>query len=329
MLTTEVQFTDIGVVTARAVEENLQPGPGEILLAPETIGICGSDLHVLTGHHPFVGPPLVPGHEVAGTVVETGERVTSVAVGDRVLLNPLVSSADTGPANHDESAKVIGFKLPGAARTRVVVAATQVRLAPADMEFDALVLCEPLAAAVHAVRRVGSRLGRVAVIGAGPIGLSVLLALRAAGADDVTVVDPIPTKQQLATDLGAGAVLPVADQLPERAFTVVFDCVANASTLSVAARACLGGGAVTVVGVPSQEGVAQNIPLSRMQRFEIDLLGSGMYTSEDLDEAIEIVAQGVVNPRPLISARFPIEQADRAFDAARSLATVKVLIDVS
>lgn len=331
--TTEVRFTAVGEVSVADVEEELDPIGTQVVIAPEAVGICGSDLSVLAGHHPFIKPPLVPGHEVVGRVQALGPDAYGLSVGQRVLLDPLVvpsGSSHTGAVNTDESATVIGFRIPGAARTRFLVDAAQLHGVPDTLPGRIAVLCEPLATGVHAARRsttgAGDRLEDVLVIGGGSIGLCVLLALKSIGACCVTVVDPVAAKRELASRLGADATLTAEDELPRGRFSAVLDCVVVPQTLASALGATAGGGAVVMVGIPAAQ--TWGLTLARAQRFEVDLLGSGMYTPEDVERAIALVADAVVDPGPLVTATYPLADAEKAYRAAQQPDSVKVLLDL-
>jgi 2-desacetyl-2-hydroxyethyl bacteriochlorophyllide A dehydrogenase len=331
MIVKEVRFTGLDEVEVVEVDEELVPGPGELLVAPLRIGICGSDLHVLHGKHPFVKPPLVTGHEMVGEVLESGPDKKDF-IGQRVLINPLVvphARADgwRGTANYQEDAAVMGFRLQGLARTRCIVPAAQAHKVPTDLDPSIAVLAEPLAAGLHAARRARARLDRILIIGGGPIGLCVLLGARALGATNVTLVEPIERKRQVALDLGADEVFAPDDPALElKGFGVSFDCVAAPKTLETAINATVGGGAVVVVGVPAQH--PWDLPLARMQRFEVDLLGSGMYTAEDIDEAISCLSIGQINVQPLLSGTFPLASAAEAYQAAAQPNTIKTLLQI-
>ncbi len=329
---TEVRFTGIGAVQVETVEESAPLGAGDVLIAPERIGICGSDMHVLHGKHPFVKPPLVTGHEAVATVLAVGVDVDDALVGQRVLVNPLVApegrtSGWQGAINVQEDARVMGFKLPGLARTRAIVPATQLHAVPAEIDPTIAVLAEPLAAGFHAANRPGERLEDVLIIGGGPIGLCVLLAVRQRGARHITIVEPVESKRALALRLGADvAHAPRDTDLPQKHFTTVFDCVAAPATLAQAVDVTRGGGAVVVMGVPGAAPV--DLPLPRMQRFEIDLLGSGMYTGADIDAAIAYLAEQPDPASELVTSVYPLENASAAYAAVGEPDNVKVVLSL-
>jgi 2-desacetyl-2-hydroxyethyl bacteriochlorophyllide A dehydrogenase len=330
MLERQIVFEGLGRVAVHATEPPGTPGVGEAVIVPAYVGICGSDLHVLHGRHPWIRPPLVTGHEIAAVVESVGDAAGALCAGDHVVLNPLVPCGTcrrcrAGAFNRCEAARVIGFRLPGAARTRLVVPARQLHAVPADLPLAQACLVEPLAVGVHAAG-LWDDLDDVLIIGGGTIGLCVLLALRARGAGRVTVCEPVASKRELALRLGATeTTAPEALGATPR-YTAAFDCVAAQPTLDTAFRAVLAGGAVITVGVPAE---AASLPLPRMQRFEISLLGSGMYLPADIDAAVALIASGRIDVTPLISVVRPLDDAPAAYAEARRADSVKILIRMS
>lgn len=330
MIVKEVRFTGIDEVQVMEVEEELSPGPDELLVAPLRVGICGSDLHLLHGKHPFMKPPVVTGHEMVGQVLAAGAGHQEL-VGCQVLVNPLVVPLRSAGSwretvNYQEDAKVMGFRLPGLARTRCIIPAAQAHPIPAGLDPSTAVFAEPLAAGLHAVRRAGGRLDDILIIGGGTIGLCVLLAARALGARSITVIEPIASKRNVARGLGADQAFS-PDDMPELSgFGASFDCVSTPRTLRTAIDATVGGGAVVAVGVPREQ--SWDIPLARMQRFEVDLLGSGMYTAEDINDAISRLARGEIDVAPLLSGIFPLSAAEDAYRAAAQPETIKTLLEI-
>ncbi|MEW2357173.1 alcohol dehydrogenase catalytic domain-containing protein [Spirillospora sp. NPDC029432] len=297
------------------------PGPDEVLLAPVRIGICGSDVHVLRKVHPFIAPPVVTGHECAARVLAAGAAVTSCAPGDLVVVNPLYScgtcpACRRGATNLCSHAKVMGFALPGLARDRVVVEGRFCHRVPPGIPPRLAALTEPLAVGRHAVGRAPVNLGRVLIVGGGPVGLAVLLAAR--HAEHVTLVEPVRSKRDLAAALGATRVI-TPDETPPEVDTA-FDCVAAAPTLATAAAATVPGGTIVVVGVPRS---ATELALPRLQRWEIDVRGTGLYTGADIDA---VLADPPAGAERLVTADLPADRAADAFAATADPDQIKVLI---
>lgn len=315
-----------GAVHIEAAAEPAPPGPAEVLLAPVRLGICGSDVHVLDKRHPFAAPPVITGHEGVARVAETGPDVTSCAPGDLVVVNPLITCGTcdvcrTGPVNRCANAKVLGFALPGLARDRLVLDGRYCHRVPDGLDAGTAVLTEPLAVGWHAVGRVRHDLGRVLIIGGGPVGLAVLCAVVARGAAHVTLVEPVASKREHALRLGADEVLPT-DVTPGPVDTA-FDCVAGAPTLATAGAATVPGGTLVCVGVPPGDTA---LPLARLQRWEIDVLGTGLYVGADIDAVLAHLSAGAPLVRELVTATYPVEQAACAFAATRDPDQIKVTI---
>lgn len=326
-----------GVVSLRATPVP-EPGPGEVRVRSGRVGICGSDLHALAGRHPFIQLPVSPGHEVAGVVAALGEGVGSLAVGDRVLLEPnLVCGrclhCSAGRYNLCEHLRVVGCQTAGALADAFVAPADRFHVVPEGMSLRAATLVEPLSTATHAVRLAGDLAGAaVAILGAGTIGLGLLLAVRAAGAAAVAVTDPLPSKRQraqrlgadLVVDPGAGdAVAHIRSRLAHRP-DVTFDCVANQSSIDQSIALALNGGTIVVVGVPSGP---VRIPLPLLQDRELRLQGTAMYVRADVLRAMDLVAEIPLDE--LVTAELPLEHAARAFEAAGSGDHVKVHVVIA
>ncbi|RDI96407.1 alcohol dehydrogenase [Meiothermus sp. QL-1] len=289
------------------------PGPGQALLEPLAIGICGSDLHVYEGQHPFVRYPVYPGHEVAARVVAVGPGADPGWVGARVVLEPSLTCGHcpqcrSGRYNICQHLRVMGFQAPGAMAQAFVAPLEKLYRLPDGVSAEEGALVEPLAVAVHAVA-LGRVAGRtVAVLGAGPIGLLVAQVALAYGAAQVEVVDPLETRRGLAERMGLRAVPP-----GEGRYEVVFECVGSEKALEAAIQSCHKGGGVVVAGVFGQPAC---ISAGLVQDWELTLQGSLMYTFWDYQEALRLLAQGRVQLKPLITHRFPLGEAQEAFAAA-------------
>jgi len=306
------------------------------VLASAYLGICGSDLHVLHGKHPWTKPPVITGHEVTAVVEKVGADVQHLAPGDAVVLNPLIPCGSCrrcrlGSFNTCEAARIMGYvpphipgagPVPGAGRTRLVMSARQLHRVPPHVSLEKACLVEPLSVGVHA-SSLFDDLEDVLVVGAGTIGLCVLLALKARGAGRVSVIEPIAYKRDLAKRLGAAEVFaPDQAQVAPR-YTACFDCVGGQKTFDVACGSAFSGGCVVVIGVSPG---AISVPMPRMQRYEIRMQGSGLYTGKDIDHAIELIASGKTDVAPLISMVRPLDEAPEAYTAAQTPESVKVLV---
>jgi threonine dehydrogenase-like Zn-dependent dehydrogenase len=213
-----------------------------------------------------------------------------------------------------------------------VVRADRLHVIPDGISDLDAALIEPLSTPVHAGRIAGPLQGRaVAVLGAGTIGLLMLVVARWAGASKVVVTDPLPAKREAALRLGADAVVDamaadvaaqVRSALGESA-DVVFDCVAVKSTTVAAIDMALKGGTVVLLGVPAAD---FELPISTMQDQQIRLQGSATYVAQDYATAMQMIESGAVRAEDFITGRFTLEQAEQAFEASTSGEHIKVLI---
>lgn len=326
-------MTDINI----EVIDRPQPGADEVLVRSSVVGICGSDIHAAHGRHPFVGLPMRPGHEVVGVVTEVGADVEAGLVGTRVVIEPNLACGHcaqcaAGRYNICAQLEVFGCQTPGGMTDYFVIAADRVVPLPDDMDDRWAALIEPAATPVHAVRRAGDLHGRkVVVLGAGPIGLFVLLAAKAAGAERVVVADLLDTKRALAERLGAdgsfnSATAEAANQAHDvlgGKADVVFDCVARESTVRLGIQVLDKGGSLMIVGVPTGP---TSIDLDLIQDRELTVRGSLMYVREDVLHAIELLRTQPFRFEDFVTAEFDLDQAAEAFRASDDPEQVKVLV---
>jgi threonine dehydrogenase-like Zn-dependent dehydrogenase len=318
------------------------PDAGEVRIRGTVVGICGSDTHAACGHHPFIDLPYRPGHEVIGIVDAVGTGVDDSWLGTRVVVEPNLACGHctqcrAGRYNICRELLVLGCQTPGGLADSFTVAEDRVIALNSELDDDHAILIEPLATPIHAVRRaaetVGDLRGRpVVVIGAGPIGLFVLLALRNRGAN-VVVADLLPSKRERAERLGAaGSFDPTAPGAVESALAllggpaaVVVDCVARESSVAQAVDLVDKGGAIMIVGVAAG---ATPVRLDLIQDRELALIGNLMYVREDYTAAIDLLASGAVPIDEIITARYDFEHAADAFTASMDPENVKVVVTV-
>lgn len=316
-----------------------EPARDEVRVRPHTVGICGSDLHALSGKHPWIDLPVVPGHEVAGTVDALGPSAGDLAIGDEVLLEAnLVCGrclyCAMGRYNLCEGLKVVGCQTSGGMADAFVAPADRFHRIPEGVTMAAAALIEPLSTVTHALRIVGGVGGAVvAVLGAGSIGLMCVRVARAMGAEAIAVTDPLASKRERSLSLGAesafdptrrGTVKEIRSSLPRRP-DVVFDCVATQSSLEQAFGLALNGGTIGVIGVPT--GTVE-IPLPLLQDKEILVQGVAMYIGEDVQRATELIVSGEITASGFVTSSYPLDEAPMAFDAAKAGEQVKVQLTV-
>jgi (R,R)-butanediol dehydrogenase / meso-butanediol dehydrogenase / diacetyl reductase len=308
------------------------PGPGELLLRVSWCGICGTDLEeYLAG--PAIIPvdvpngltgrvaPLTLGHEFVGSVAALGDGVTAFSVGDRIAPEVVLFCGECFFCRRHEYALCVNWAAiglmadGGLAEYAVVPAFSCVRL-PESLSDDEAALFEPTEVAVRAVRKSDLRLGEtVAVVGGGTIGLLTLQVARAAGASAAYLIEPRASRRQLGLTLGAAAAFSpnqpdwyselrqaCAGVGPD----VVFECAGASESADQAVRTARKGGRIVLVGIH-----IERVPVSTLDVIvgEKRLVGSVQHHfDEDLPAAVQLLAEGKVQARPLITGREPLER---------------------
>jgi 2-desacetyl-2-hydroxyethyl bacteriochlorophyllide A dehydrogenase len=314
------------------------PGPGEALVRMTAVGICGSDLHAIRGHHPFISLPYVPGHEVIGIVEEVADGVQHVSVGQRVIIEPTLpcwacKQCTAGRINLCENLRFFGcIHDQGGMADYFTIAVDRLHVVPDQLDDRQAILIEPLSTPVHAARQAGPLEGKAVVIfGAGTIGLLLLAVVLGHGPRRVVVTDLLEDKRRRALNLGAHAAIDAGGQDVPRAVRealgesadVVFDCVASQHTVDQSISLALKGGTVVIVGVPTGR---VSVPLPDIQDMQVRIQGSATYLPEDYEEAIATLIAGRVRPEDIITASFPLDQVADAFAATASGQHIKVIV---
>lgn len=317
------------------------PGPGEVLLRIQRIGVCGSDVHVFHGKHPYTGYPVVQGHEFSATVEATGAGVTGLKPGKKVTSMPQIVCGECAPCRRGDyhicdKLKVQGFQAPGCAQELWVTSASKIVQLPDDFSFEQGALVEPVSVAVHSTSRAGRLNGkRVAVLGAGPIGNLVAQVARASGAE-VLITDLSEYRLEIARQCGLkNTSNPSKESLKEASlrvfgkngFAVALECVGVEATMSAAIENIEKGGTIVVVGVFGEK---PRLDMGLVQDRELNLHGTLMYKREDYERAVELLESGQVITKPLMSRHFHMDDyldAYKFIDAERDK-TMKVFIDI-
>jgi L-idonate 5-dehydrogenase len=301
------------------------PREGEVLVAMEWGGICGSDIAYWrngAAGTAVLKHPLVIGHEVAGHIAGIGAGVTGLDVGQRVTVHPA-----TAAGGYFGSAAFDPHTDGGFSELRVV-RAEQIRTLPDAVGTERGALAEPLAVAMHAINRAGGVRGRdVLVNGAGPIGSLVVAAAKYAGAASVTAADMADAPLAIAKAMGADGAVNVGagDELPADV-GLVFEASGAAAALGTVLHATARGG--TVVQVGNLPGKAVPASLGDLVTREITWIGSYRFVDE-ITDAVAAMENGL-DTTPLITHRYPINEAAEAIAVAadRDSGSSKVLIQL-
>ena len=327
----KIEFHDI---------EKPVPGPGQVLLKITRIGICGSDVHVNHGRHPFTSYPVIQGHEFSSVVAEVGEGVENVRVGMKATATPQVVCGRCAPCRRGDynicnELKVWGFQTSGVAQDFFAVSAGKIVPLPDDFTEEMGALVEPVAVAVHSTSRAGDlRSKNVVVAGAGPIGNLVAQVCSSRGANvlstdlsgyrlDVARMCGIRNTANLASEPLSAAAVRV---FGSTGFDIAIECSGSQGAISDLVANVNKGGRIIIVGVFQDK---PRIDMSIIGDRELSLAGSLMYRKPDFEEAVRLMSRGEIRTTPLDSRHFPYSEfpaAYRFIDEAKDR-IMKVFID--
>ena len=317
-----------------------EAGPNQVVVKVKNIGICGSDIHVYHGKHPYTSYPVVQGHEVSGEVEVVGSEVTGVQQGDRITIQPQIVCGKCYACRHGsyhicDNLKVMGFQTTGAASEYFTVDAEKLLKLPEQISLEHGAMVEPLAVAVHALGRYGQVAGKkILVLGAGPIGNLVAQAAKGMGADQVMIVDISDFRIRLAEKCGIDHTVnnnraDLGEEL-QNAFgkdraDLILECVGINTTIEQAIQHARKGTDIIVVGV---FGDKATVDLGLVQDRELKLIGTLMYQEKDFCKAIELMAERKVVLEPLITDYFDFQNYQKAYEyiEEKKDKTMKVMI---
>lgn len=302
----------------------------EVLLEISHCGICGSDLHLFTHgpetgtlrrRHPQTGTmgPIVGGHEMVGTVVSLGDEVQALEIGCRVAVRPTLpcrrcKACHEGRQSQCALLATIGVSEHGGFAEQVTVRSDCVYPIPDQLDAAEAAYSEPLACAIHGLRRGGFKAGqRIAIVGAGPIGLMTILAARAMGAIDIAVFEPSDARRSLSSELGASSVFDpreqdvrhvYAKQTGGRRADLVLECAGARPALETAFSLLGRGGKLVMLGMVFDEVSIRPIDLFLREQSMIASMG---YDDCDFELALDFLKEGRIAPHgSLTSAEVPL-----------------------
>lgn len=332
-------LTDVGEIE---VEERQRPTTtaDEVLIRVGACGVCMTDYHMY--HGSFEAPtPLVLGHESAGEVVEVGENVTEIEVGDRVTLNPTVpcnacpacKRGDTNLCENNTSIGGAGNTIRDGSFAEYVAAPASVVVDCGDLPVKKAALAEPLACCVHAVDRADVTTGdTVAVIGAGPIGLLMVQTFRVAGAGKIIVSELDAERRDLALELGADHVVDPADGDAVEQVTaidgpvdVAAEVVGQTVTIEQARGMTGKGGRTLVAGVPPQDATMEFSPFD-LYFNEVSMVGTFALTQESFERAVTLLRNDRIDADPLVTEEIGLDGLPGAFERMGNTEGLKKLV---
>jgi L-iditol 2-dehydrogenase len=326
----EVSFLKQAVMTAPGkIEFRDVPVPkvkeGQVLVKIKRIGICGSDIHVYHGKHPYTSYPVVQGHEVSGEIVKLIDGGSNFKEGDKVTIQPQIVCGRCYSCKHGQNhicdnLKVMGFQATGMASEYFAVDLKKALKLPENISYDHGALVEPLAVAVHALKRGGDiKRRKILILGAGPIGNLVAQAANGMGAQSVMITEISDYRLNIARECGINYCLNSKTQdigeklintFGEDKADLILECVGINTTTEQAIANARKGTDIIVVGVFAEKAT---VDLGLVQDRELRLIGTLMYQEEDYRKAIELIEESKVKLDPIITEHFPFEDYLEAY----------------
>jgi (R,R)-butanediol dehydrogenase / meso-butanediol dehydrogenase / diacetyl reductase len=315
-------------------------GPGEIVVRVRDCGICGSDLHASAASNFKMPPGTIMGHEFAGEVAQAGAGVDGFAPGDAVVAMSYVACGECDPCRAGMSVRcsrmrLVGFgDVPGAYAEFMKTRASSVFKMPPGTSFRAGATVEPMVVGLHGLRRSQMRAGETCVImGAGPIGLIMLLWARFAGARAIVVSELVFERRELALKMGADVAIDPRMHNPTSAMKnlrgagpdVIFECIGAPGTLAQAIGYAPRGARIAVIGVSMED---DGFPPGVAMNKELDVHFSLGLEPGEVETAIAVLASGRISTTPMITHTVGLDDLPRAFHALRQPTNqIKVMLE--
>ena len=325
-------LTGIKKIEVREIPEPELTTDTDVLVRVGAVGVCGSDIHYYSEGgigDQIVRYPFIVGHECSGTVEKAGASVRRLKPGDRVAVDPAIvcGTCDQCLAGRPNTCRRLLYlgtpeQLSGALCERIVVPEENGFLLPAELTLEEGVLVEPLTIAVHGLKLAGEPVpDTVAVLGAGPIGLSVLLAARAAGVRAVYVTDKIDSRVEAARKAGASwAGNPDREDIAARmrslspeGLDAVFECCGDQSAFDQAIDILKPGGRLLIIGIPAVDRISFDIHVLRRKELSLHNVRRQRFS---VREAIDLIRNKKVDVRFMATHTFALAEARQAFEIA-------------
>lgn len=307
-----------------AIEEVADPTPGDndVVVKVAAVGICGTDLHIFEGQFaPKL--PIVPGHEMSGTVVAVGKSVTEVKIGDAVAIDPSLHCGECfycrrARGNLCENWNALGVTYPGAAAQFLLSPKKNIHKLPKNVDLKSAALIEPLSCAVRGFDQLPRNPGsHYLIYGSGTMGLMMAELAKVNGAASVSIVDLNQDKLKTAKVLGFTNLAKSADEFDQpRGFDVVIDCTGVTEAIKDGLKHVMPGGTFLQFGVANKDAKVEIEPFWVYNK-EITIVGS-MAVLHSFDRAVELFASGVLNADVMISDRYSLENYAGALTAFKS-----------
>lgn len=289
-------------------------GEKDVLIKVAYAGICGSDLHIYKKGMFIQNIPETMGHEFSGTVIKTGSKVHSLQAGDRVTANPMVTCGNciacrTGHRGSCETLGFIGEVRPGCFAEYIALPQEDVIKAPPDIDLKKLALAEPLAVALNICRQAKpAPTDKVLIVGPGPIGLLTALALKnVCGLENPTILGRSPARLSIAKALGMKTTTQLGD---DSYFDLIIEAAGNETALSTAVAHALPGGKICVVSIFEDDFI---FDINTIVAKQLSIIGCNVYETRHIQESTKLLADGIIDPSPLVTDTYDLADCREAF----------------
>lgn len=340
-----MMLTGIRQMELRTLPDPEIVNPDDVLIKMLVSGICGSDIHYYTQGQigsQIVSYPFSVGHEGSGVVVKTGSAVSRLKPGDVIAIEPAMPchECDQCLSGRQHTCRKIRFlgcpgQAEGCLREYIILPESSCIPLPAELVPDHGAISEPLAIGVYSVRKAGKTAGSdTGILGFGPIGMSVMLALKAAGTERIMVSEKIDERLAIAGKEGADVLInPLRESVRERVYgefplglDIVFECCGQQETMDEAVKILKPGGKLVVVGIPEFENWSVNVEDTRRKEISIQFIRRQV---DCVEAAIELMRSGKADTGNMVTHRFRLDEAKEAFDmvAAYRDGVMKAMID--
>lgn len=291
-------------------------GEKDVLIKVAYAGICGSDLHIYKKGMFIQNIPETMGHEFSGTVIKTGSKVHSLQAGDRVTANPMVTCGNciACRTEHRGSCETLGFigeVRPGCFAEYIALPQEDVIKAPPDIDLKKLTLAEPLAVALNICRQAKpAPTDKVLIVGPGPIGLLTALALKnVCGLENPTILGRSPARLSIAKALGMKTTTQLGD---DSYFDLIIEAAGNETALSTAVAHALPGGKICVVSIFEDDFI---FDINTIVAKQLSIIGCNVYETRHIQESTKLLADGIIDPSPLVTDTYDLADCREAFAA--------------
>ena len=334
--------TDVQKVEIKEIEKPMIADT-EVLIKAKTVGVCGSDLHLFRGTHPFRHAPAILGHEIAGEVVEVGSKVSKIKVGDRVTVEPQVGCGhcemcEKGYVSLCKNKKVPGTpKWIGAFSEYFNAEEKAVYKLADSTSYEMGTLAEPFAVAIHTINHAETKSGALVILGAGTIGMLTLAFAKHKGYSPIIVTDTAPFNREFALQHGADAAFdPLKDDIPEEVKKLTDGkgadlCIIAAGADNIMDQACECVHKCGEIGIVAM--ITKKIPFYcyAVVFNELRVYGAMCYESKDFKEAIDLINDGFDLHDFVTQEMNGIEETQKGLDtlSQKKENVIKVLIKIS